>query len=49
MKYASNYFLSFVRRLLACLSCITLPRPLAELAFAHAPFSFSPFLFLVRV
>jgi len=24
MKYASNYF-SFVRRLLACLSCITLP------------------------
>lgn len=34
MKYASNYF-SFVRRLLAPLSCIT-PTPLAKLVFAHA-------------
>ena len=35
MKYASNYLL-FVRRLLACLSCIT--PPLAELVFARALF-----------
>ena len=35
MKYASNYLL-FVRRLLACLSCIT--PPLAELVFALALF-----------
>jgi hypothetical protein len=41
MKYASNYFF-FVRRLLACLFCIT--PPLVELVFAHARFSSHLFL-----